>query len=793
MRRSIFFAVFLTSLALLVRIAAASADVFGPISMASDGFLAGEAGLQQALYAHDPAISGNGQYIAFDGYFAGLTGVWRRNLQTGEVQPVAVGAEVSGSEQETRPTCVGEEPCDAELPSISENGQYVSFTTTAPLAPENDGNKGPDVYVRNMNVPESQPCTEEQALHPAQSCAFTLVSAVNGKTEGLTYLTEAGFPALQYGSVAAGRSAMSANGQEVAFVTTAVSNLAACQLGAATMKDCEEHSPEPPEATTPALQVAVRNLATDETQLVSVEYEPSSGHAIPDKPVSVTEGDATFGAVFKQTVTQFPFHPRAYAPPPALGASISADGTTVAWLGDAVPQQAEMLPGERDTPAKYTEPLWRRIANGPLAPTRRVTGGSQPEDAACVESGQASVQGSTSLSDPCLGPFEVEGEYGVWTGKADYALPQLSADGYTVAFLATAQPVALGVDFGRAAEGEADDLYVANMYEGLTRSEALRTLTELASGNTGEVAGDAAIVDLAISPKGNQVAFSTQRTEFPLDSLDYVSQPAAVPGMAELFDVDLEDGTLTRVTVGYEGGPSELPHGSGLSGGEPYRDKPADGALSPSFSEDGGVLAFSSTASNLVYGDGNTPSKEPEGTSLDGGDAFFVSRKLFSPEPAETYVSGQSANPSVTPQWRLSVTAESLSNGSVRLYVELPGAGELSATADSAVRVSARHGRSSAKRGHASERVAKRKVASAKEASATSAGGLVQLTLTLTPSYRTLAGRSVGLSSTASLLFTAPGHPALRQSIAISFLRSARPARAKRASKRMTSKARHRR
>ena len=40
---------------------------------------------QQADYAHDPAISGNGRYVAFDGSFGGLTGVWRRDLQTGAV------------------------------------------------------------------------------------------------------------------------------------------------------------------------------------------------------------------------------------------------------------------------------------------------------------------------------------------------------------------------------------------------------------------------------------------------------------------------------------------------------------------------------------------------------------------------------------------------------------------------------------------------------------------------------------------------------------------------------------
>jgi hypothetical protein len=133
----------------------ASADVFGPISLvSSDAF-------EQVVYAHDPAISGDGRYVAFDGYFDGQTGVWRRDLQTGEIEPVAVG------EPETPAG-------SAELPSISENGQYISFTTLAQLSPY-DTNTGPDVYVRDM------------AQEPFEAGAFTLASAVNGSAEGLTY------------------------------------------------------------------------------------------------------------------------------------------------------------------------------------------------------------------------------------------------------------------------------------------------------------------------------------------------------------------------------------------------------------------------------------------------------------------------------------------------------------------------------------------------------------------------------------------------------------------------------
>jgi hypothetical protein len=757
----------------LVICAPAGADVFGPIELVSGGGLEGSgAGVQQALYAHDSALSANGQYVAFDGYFAGRTGVWRRNLETEEVQPVAVGAVVPGSEPES---C--EQPaCDAKLPSISATGQYISFTTTAPLEPEDDKNSAPDVYVRNMDIPESQPG------------AYTIVSAVNGKAEGLSYEGSSGD-----GSVAAGRSAISANGEKVAFVTTAVSNLAACEPGAPVEGACAAGSPEAPEPNTPALQVAVRNLKAKDTQLVSEEYDPATGAQIPDKPVSEREGDTTYGAVSSPDAAPPEFSAfvhRAYTLPPMIGASISGDGTTVAWMGTNVSKQARMFSGEADP--KYAEPLWRRIAGGPT-PTRRVTGGSEPENPLCVASGETRLPSPTTPG-PCQGPFATEPDNGVWSGEVGNTVPQLSKDGYTVAFLATAPLVALGADFGRGAEGESDDLYVADMHEGLTRNEAVRPLTEIVSGSL----GSEGIVDYAVSPDGGQVAFSTQRTEFPLGLPAYVSQPQAVLGMVELFDVDLDNETLTRVTRGYEGGASEHPHEELHAGEPPY--KSTDGALSPSFSEDGNTLAFSSTASNLAYGDGNTPPVTivvPTG-SADGGDVFVAQRVTYPPVPVESDVSGPSANPSLTPLWSLAATALSLANGSVRLYVEVPGAGDLSAAADSAVTIASHAVRSSTKHGHASSRrgraaarataVAIRDVASARRAIDAGTGGFVELTLTLASRYRTLAARSGGLSGTVNLRFTAPGQQALTDSIAVEFVSKVKASAKKPAKKASSSK-----
>jgi hypothetical protein len=721
----------------------AAADVFGPISLVSESdppaVPADDA--QQAVYAHDPAISGDGRYVAFDGSFGGETGVFRRDLRTGEVDPVAVGE-------------TGTPAGSAELPSISQDGRYVSFTTTAALSPADD-NKAPDVYVRDMQATPGEP-------------EYTLASAVGGSAQGLTYEPSGGS---SYGSVASGRSALSANGREVVFVTTAVSNLAG--------------------AKTPALQVAVRDLNTDSTRLVSVAYDPTTGRPAIDpitkqqETVSGEESGLTYGAVYSPNLP-----PPTFGPPAAYGlqspvrASISADGSTVAWMGQNISRQARALSGEALS-AQYSEPLWRRIADGPEAATRRITGGSDPSAPACVASGESTLAEVTSPSDPCQGPFRTEGP-GVWTGGTGNPVPQLSADGSTVAFLAGAPPI--GGTFGGDVLNNNSDLYVVDMANGLTRTEALRPLTELASGNAQEPATTAPIVDLAISPDGGQVAYTTQRTVFPLGSPAYVSAPAATPGMVELFDVDLTDDTLTRVTRGFAGGGSEAPHGTEVPGQDPYTS--SDGALSPSFSDDGNTLAFSSTAANLVYGDGNTP-QQSGNPVFDGSDTFVVSRVVFGATPAPQYVSSAPPSPPLTPAWRLGVSAFSRANGTVLFEIEAPGAGALRIGARSAVRVEikarSRAGRALT-RGHIAGMGVIDRIVATKSAHADT-GGLIVVTLKPAKRYGALAGARGGLSATASLTFAAHGHPTLRQSVAVTFVRGKAPARHRRRVR--TATARH--
>ena len=523
----------------------ARADVFGQTSLVSGD------PIQQASYAHDPAVSGDGRFVVFDASVGGINGIWRRELSTGDLLEVAGG--------------------DAELPSISADGRYVSFTTNqgGNLAAFTDGRQhfeakvgeSPNVYVRDM------------ALSPQQPGAFQAVSAPSGSNEPLHYLSpRPGDPKAteEYGALAAGRTAMNAEGTEVAFVTTAVSNLTSYP----SLELEELGRGETPAPHTPYLQVGVRDLQTGITQLVSVRRDPVTGKPAIDpetgdpEPVpTALESSFVYGAVDTEGV--LPFF-RAEVPPykrtDRIGASISADGTTVAWMGQQTGEQTASLPGEPPKPS-WTEPLWRRIAHGEEAPTRKVTGGADPESAACQASGEQALPIAATTGDPCQGPFETGSRT-----RSPRTRPFGPANRKTTLFrssAATGTPSPswrrrrCSVSPARAAVTATCSLRIS--HPGLTRTQALEPLTRFASLSETAIATNSAITDIAISPNASaaghtgQVAFTTMRTVFPLGSPSYVSPRAAAPGLNELYDADLGNETLTRVTGGYEGGPPSHP------------------------------------------------------------------------------------------------------------------------------------------------------------------------------------------------------------------------------------------
>jgi hypothetical protein len=682
----------------------------------------------QADYAYDPAISANGQYVAFTGSVASRQGIYVKNLLTKTLEPVVEGP-------------------GAGAPSISEEGRYISFTTDEnPVTGEKAACAS--VYVRDMTK-------------PIEAGAYTLASAVNGSEESLTYATPAaGQPC---GAAAAAKVALSGDGRKIAFTTLSSSSL----TGACTTTQATPPSTPLTTCPTPPDQVVVRDLDTHATTLVSVTRASLGG-----EPRPVPFGAALTGAPFSGNISGLGVE----LPESDSTAAISADGGTVAWMGVNIPEQVQVnseppTGGHLDG---YAEPLWRRIAEGPAAPIRRVLAGADPSAPGCPPEcvGGLDLEWDTQA----ISAQEYTGaapEFGSFTSKAvlgdgfgadnsfsdtlDAVTPQLSENGQTVALLSTQPDYGHLPNFGVFPESTPPpaNAFVVNMAPGLTREQAITRLTEWGSLNFKEPGQAGEVTGIAISADGSRVAFTTQRIAFPLAPPALITPPVSQDKAVQLYEANLQAGTLALVTTGYNGQPAE---------------ENVDGVA---LSGDGRTLALASGATNLAYGVVN-----------EGSDVFWT-KEIDSPLVAgEQFVTPLPPGPAPAPNWRISVTATPApGGGALLLDVSVPGAGRLAANAKAAVPITitatrprkrrssrkrtARGRRASSARAHKVARIATREIAHA--SAATTGPRIIQLRLTPTSHYRSLLDAKGGLYATILVMFAAAGHPSLSQTLQLSF------------------------
>jgi hypothetical protein len=443
-----------------------------------------------------------------------------------------------------------------------------------------DVNDNVDVYVRDMTLAGDAPG------------AFDLVSARDGGDLPATYGPPAlPLPGSNPGADVSRGVALSADGRLVAFRTDAPSDL-----------------PASASADSGPGQVLLRDRLLDTTTLVT-RTDPG--------------GTPAGGAV---------------------GAALSADGTTVAWTGANAAAQTRFLGGENDDPS-FLYYLWRRIADGPGAPTRRITGLADPDDPSCPPA--ASTAFDQVSTGPCYGPLTDQE-----ANRANIAaqLPTLSGDGRKVAFLTGAGPRPL------AFTGPGLDLFVTDMSSGLTRKQSTIELTRDTVG--GDAATSPPISSIAMSAGGRYLALATVRTRFALPALQLLGAPRAVPGPRELYVVDLQARTLDRVTRSANAGDTD---GDVLNG--------------PTISANGARVAFASLAGNLLFGDANQradafvatrqpdPVVKPPSKGPDDGDGGTI---VEDPD---------SGGPSI------SARARARANGVVLLTVRVPAAGGVKAVA----------------------------------------------------------------------------------------------------------------
>jgi WD40-like Beta Propeller Repeat len=693
--------------------------------------------------ASAPAMSADGRYVVFQGVLDDVPGIYRRDLQSETIEEVVGGNPADPSEPCASTEADPFAACDAAGPSISANGQYIAFTTTADLQPEGGADKPPgepasdagcpEVYVRNMGTPD-------EPLAASAPGAYTLASALNETGTGISFSacpssnTSRFAPA---GAQAAAGVALSTDGRHVVFTVLSTSNLARgphCALPTP-LSQC------PPE--TPPSQVAVRDLEPPyTTTLVSVTPTGQPTPAGGAFPSSESEESPT---------VNIPEFAEYGDQPTGSSAAISADASTVAWMGTNVPEQVPSATDVTehglglDPPQREAEPLWRRIEGPDADETKRLLAGA-------------------GLDFYFVPGTEVGSALPVFDGSflgahgSLFIPPALSADGRTVALVANAPSPASEGSWEYAGLPWPDaDAYAVYVPEGAASVPQVTPLTA-----TPDFAAGATLVrsvkDVAISADGNRVAFDTARSQLLLPSLAFASPPFSNLGFhVETFEANLALGTLQRVTSTYNGA------------------EPNGNASLLSFSGDGQQLALASSATNLFFGDG-VPSSE----------VYLVSEAPSGSSPAPQEVGVPAPGPTPSLEWTLSATASAQADGSVLVQAQVPGAGRLSATAGAqlpataAAKPKARARRADTardQRGSTKHAGTKRPgktptvpLRTVAQAAMTADGpSLLQLRLHVLSRYRSLLTKGLGLYTIVRISFTAAGHAPLVREIPVSF------------------------
>jgi Tol biopolymer transport system component len=605
-----------------IAVAAPAHAIYGPATGGSGAEIASVdyASDEQAnAGTTDAAISANGRYVVFqtratnffedDGGAVGPHGVepdvepvgtlrqggiFRYDRDTGAIQLVADGSELHSEGSEKGELIFR----GAQNPSVSADGRYVAFSTAQQLVPQ-DANDNVDVYVRDMNVPLS--------ADRKDSNAYTLVSAKDGGDEPATYAPrEHPLAGEEPGAEVWSNTSISADGRYVLFRTT----------------ESASDLPDGASPSTPPLQLFVRDLQAKSTTLVTADK-------------------LTGGPVGSQS-----------EPLGAIGpASISADGSTVVWVSTGAPSQTVFIKNETED-AKEPYYLWRRWRE-PASRTRRITGIADPEDPECHGQEEVNPSERAAATGPCYGPLN-EPESGL--ASISRAAPGLSADGYTIAFLAGA---ALRT---HNTKSTGLDVFLTSMRPGVTRKAGTRELTlDVASGNIGSTPS---IESLALSSDGSTIAFTSARDDFVLPEPSPIGSFRAFPKASDLYVIHLGENTLERAVVDYEGG-----------------DPDESVLVNPTLSANGQAIAFASYATNLIFGDAN---EQPDAFS-----AVLQAPSGVGPPPPEVNSSegGFSLSSAASPELGLHIKHGKA--GQLLLLIETPGPGALLAKARGSIVVKA--------------------------------------------------------------------------------------------------------
>lgn len=391
------------------------------------------------------------------------------------------------------------------------------------------------------------------------------------------------------------------------------------------------------------LTVYWTDLSTGQTLPVSVQYDQSSQTMNPNAPLT----DAA----------------NAWSPPEGVSTSdeenavLSGDGTTVAWYSQDPEADTRQAAGEATSNFITAGVVWRRLADGDRAVTRRVTSPDDDENPDCTAA--TPVTREPTPPGPCDNPLldtaASLGTFGTRLGLSD--------DGQKVVVLAEGHARGSQIQ-------PTDDLYEVGMFPGQDPVKTIVPLTQVLPGGEpgAPLAADSngPIEAATISGNGRYVVFVTKRILFPIDPPTQIGAFPTFVGTDQLYLIDLQTQQIQLLSVT----PSGAEQDAGPSG---------MGSSAPVVSDDGGTVAFLSAADNLAPGDANGET-----------DAFMVQQ---APAGASTDQTGPQVDqlaptapdPAPQPDWSLQVdSVSSAPDGSVTLTLEPPAAGSVSASVSDA-------------------------------------------------------------------------------------------------------------
>lgn len=127
------------------------------------------AGGQSGYYAEHPSISGDGRFVAFESYASdlvdgdtnGTSDIYVRDMATGETRRVSV----SGSG--------GQGNGESHMPSVSDSGRYVAFNSWASNLVSGDTNNNGDAFVHDLATGETRRVSVSSAGAQSDGWSYT--------------------------------------------------------------------------------------------------------------------------------------------------------------------------------------------------------------------------------------------------------------------------------------------------------------------------------------------------------------------------------------------------------------------------------------------------------------------------------------------------------------------------------------------------------------------------------------------------------------------------------------------